>query len=117
MDDILTALDEVLAARKRASAESSYVASLNAAGLNKILEKVGEETTEVILAAKDCVETGKTEAVTHEVADLWFHLMVMLCHLDLDHKAVLKVLDERMGLSGLAEKAGRKSHNARPDGT
>ena len=48
MDDILTALDEVLAARKQASAEDSYVASLNAAGLNKILEKVGEETTEVI---------------------------------------------------------------------
>ena len=107
MDDILTALDEVLAARKQASAEDSYVASLNAAGLNKILEKVGEETTEVILAAKDSVETGNTEALTHEVADLWFHLMVMLRHLDLDHKAVLQVLDERMGLSGLAEKAGR----------
>ena len=52
MDNILTALDEVLAARQQASAEESYVASLNAAGLNKILEKVGEETTEVILAAK-----------------------------------------------------------------
>ena len=78
MDDILTALDEVLAARKQASAEDSYVASLNAAGLNKILEKVGEETTEVILAAKDSVETGNTDALTHEVADLWFHLMVPL---------------------------------------
>ena len=92
MDDILTALDEVLAARKQASAEDSYVASLNAAGLNKILEKVGEETTEVILAAKDSVETGNTEAL-------------------------LQVLDERMGLSGLAEKAGRKGHNAGPDAT
>jgi len=117
MDDILTALDEVLAARKQASAEDSYVASLNAAGLNKILEKVGEETTEVILAAKDSVETGNTDPLTHEVADLWFHLMVMLRHLDLDHKAVLQVLDERMGLSGLAEKAGRKGHNAGPDAT
>ena len=117
MDDILTALDEVLAARKQASAEDSYVASLNAAGLNKILKKVGEETTEVILAAKDSVETGNTEALTQEVADLWFHLMVMLRHLDLDHKAVLQVLDERMGLSGLAEKAGRKGHNAVPDAT
>ena len=87
MDDILTALDEVLAAKAGLGGDS-YVASLNAAGLNKILEKVGEETTEVILAAKDSVETGNTEALTHEVADLWFHLMVMLRHLDLDHTAV-----------------------------
>ena len=111
MNDILIALDKVLAERKTASPDSSYVASLNAAGLNKILEKVGEEATEVILAAKDAGESGHTDALTAEVADLWFHTMVMLQHLNLDHSAVLKVLDERMGLSGLAEKAARKGHN------
>ena len=88
------------------------MAAMNAEGLNKILEKVGEEATEVILAAKDAAGKGDSEALVNEVADLWFHTMVMLAHLDLDHSAVLKVLDSRMGLSGLAEKAARKVHNA-----
>ena len=79
MDDLLTALDEVLTERKTASPESSYVAALNAKGLNKILEKVGEEATEVILAAKDAAESGDSDALVNEVADLWFHTMVMLC--------------------------------------
>ena len=112
MDDLLTALDKVLAERKTESPDSSYVAKLNAEGLNKILEKVGEEATEVILAAKDTAESGDSEALVNEVADLWFHTMVMLAHLDLDHTDVLNVLDGRMGLSGLAEKAARKGHNA-----
>ena len=112
MDDLLTALDKVLTERKTASPEGSYVAALNAKGLNKILEKVGEEATEVILAAKDTAESGDSEALVNEVADLWFHTMVMLAHLDLDHTDVLTVLDTRMGLSGLAEKAARKGHNA-----
>ena len=112
MDDLLTALDKVLTERKTASPEGSYVAALNAKGLNKILEKVGEEATEVILAAKDAAESGDSEALVNEVADLWFHTMVMLAHLDLDHTNVLSALDARMGLSGLAEKAARKGHNA-----
>ena len=112
MDDLLTALDKVLTERKTASPEGSYVAALNAEGLNKILEKVGEEATEVILAAKDAAESGDSEALVNEVADLWFHTMVMLAHLDLDHTDVFTVLDARMGLSGLAEKAARKGHNA-----
>ena len=116
MDHLLTALDKVLAERKRASPDSSYVASLNAEGLNKILEKVGEEATEVILAAKDAAESGDAEALVNEVADLWFHTLVMLSHLDLNHQDVLKVLDARMGLSGLAEKAARKGHNAASKG-
>ncbi|MEL0135934.1 MAG: phosphoribosyl-ATP diphosphatase [Halieaceae bacterium] len=111
MKDLLTALDQVLAERKQASPEHSYVASLHNAGLNKILEKIGEEATEVILAAKD-VSDGASDALVNEVADLWFHTMVMLSHLDLDHTAVLKVLDSRMGLSGLEEKAARTRHNA-----
>ena len=112
MDDLLTALDKMLTERKTASPGSSYVAALNAEGLNKILEKVGEEATEVILAAKDAAEGGNAEEVVKEVADLWFHTMVMLAHLELNHMDVLRVLDARMGLSGLAEKASRKGHNA-----
>ena len=111
MDNLLTALDKVLAERKTASPDTSYVAALNAEGLNKILEKVGEEAIEVILAAKDAAEKGDSEAFVNEVADLWFHTMVMLAHLELDHTDVLNVLDARMGLSGLAEKAARTGHN------
>jgi len=112
MDDLLTALDKMLTERKTASPDSAYGAALNAEGLNKILEKVGEEATEVILAAKDAAESGNAEEVVKEVADLWFHTMVMLAHLELNHTDVLRVLDARMGLSGLAEKASRKGHNA-----
>ena len=112
MNDLLTALDKVLAERRAASPDRSYVAALNAEGINKILEKVGEEAIEVILAAKDAAENGDSQALVNEVADLWFHTMVMLAQLDLDHTDVLKVLDARMGLSGLAEKAARKGHNA-----
>ena len=83
--------------------------------LNKILEKVGEEATEVILAAKDTAQGGEQAALINEVADLWFHTLVMLSHLDADHKAVLEVLDKRMGLSGLTEKASRNSHNDASD--
>ena len=115
MTDVLTALDKVLLARKTAAVDSSYVATLHAQGLNKILEKVGEEATEVILAAKDTAQGGERAALINEVADLWFHTLVMLSHLDADHKAILEVLDKRMGLSGLTEKASRNSHNDASD--
>lgn len=111
MTDVLSALDKVLLARKTAAADSSYVAALHAQGLNKICEKVGEEATEVILAAKDTVQGGEQTALVNEVADLWFHTLVMLSHLDANHTAVLEVLDKRMGLSGLTEKASRNSDN------
>ena len=115
VDHVLTALDKVLAERKRASPDSSYVASLNAEGLNRSGKSV--KATEVILAAKDAAESGEAEALVNEVADLWFHTLVMLSHLDLNHQDVLKVLDARMGLSGLAEKAARKGHNAASKGS
>ena len=111
MTDVLTALDKVLLARKTAAADSSYVAALHAQGLNKICEKVGEEAIEVILAAKDTAPRDDQAALINEVADLWFHTLVMLSHLDTNHTAVLAVLDQRMGLSGLTEKASRNSHN------
>ena len=113
MNNVLGALQATLEERRTAAPGDSYVASLYAAGLNKILEKVGEEATEVVLAAKDFENTDASRsALIDEVADLWFHTMVMLAHLDLDHTDVLKVLDARMGLSGQAEKAARKGHNA-----
>ena len=112
MPDTLSELFKVIVSRRPADPEHSYVASLHQAGLDKILEKVGEESIELILAAKNQEPGGPSERLISEMADLWFHTMVMLAHLDLDHTDVLKVLDARMGLSGLAEKAARKGHNA-----
>jgi phosphoribosyl-ATP pyrophosphohydrolase len=109
MSDILAALSQVLAERKSSgAAANSYVAQLHEKGLNKILEKVGEEATETILAAKDADISGNTEALVSETADLWFHSMVMLSHLDIDIQAVLDELGRRFGLSGIDEKASRQ---------
>jgi phosphoribosyl-ATP pyrophosphohydrolase len=112
MSDLLNRLSEVLEQRKRADPEQSYVASLHKKGLNKILEKVGEEATEVILAAKDAQAGGANQALIEETADLWFHCLVMLSHLDAGSDDVLKVLEARFDLSGLAEKAARAEHNS-----
>jgi len=105
MSDVLQHLDRILAQRRQADPASSYVASLHHKGLNKILEKVGEEATEVIIAAKDAGDDPG--AVIAEVADLWFHTLVMLSHLNLDSAAVLECLQQREGISGLEEKASR----------
>ena len=106
-DAILKQLAEVLEQRKQSSADDSYVASLHQKGLNKILEKVGEESVETILAARDAEQTGDNNKVVYETADLWFHSLVMLSHLDIDVNEVLKELERRFGLSGLEEKANR----------
>jgi phosphoribosyl-ATP pyrophosphohydrolase len=106
-DAILKQLAEVLEQRKQSSADDSYVASLHQKGLNKILEKVGEESVETILAARDAEQTGDNNKVVYETADLWFHSLVMLSHLDIDVDEVLKELERRFGLSGLEEKANR----------
>ena len=107
MTDVLKALTEVLEQRKNAAADASYVASLHAKGLNKILEKVGEEATETILAAKDAENNGDNKEVIYETADLWFHSLVMLSHLGESAESVLKELERRFDLSGLEEKANR----------
>ena len=107
MSDTLSQLAAVLEQRKQASADTSYVASLHARGLNKILEKVGEECTETLLAAKDAEQTGDTREVVYETADLWFHSMVMLSRLGLGPKEVIDELARRFDLSGLEEKASR----------
>lgn len=105
--DIIDKLTDTLKQRQQAEPDSSYVASLYAAGLNKILEKVGEEATEVILAAKDADPTAENPELIAEVADLWFHTMVMLIHLNSTPDEVLKLLDKRFGVSGLDEKRSR----------
>ena len=107
MSDLLEQLADVLEARKQADPETSYVASLHAKGLNKILEKVGEECTETLLAAKDAEHSGETRELVCETADLWFHSMVMLSHLGTDADAVLAELERRFDSSGLTEKAQR----------
>ena len=114
---ILQQLDHVLVERKHADANSSYVASLYAKGLNKILEKVGEEATESIIAAKDLAhsdqqrdkaqyDTARDELI-YEVADVWFHTLVGLAWFDIESEAVLNELGRRFGLSGIDEKNAR----------
>lgn len=107
-NDILRQLTDILAARKtNANAETSYVSSLHAKGLNKILEKVGEECTETILAAKDAQISGDNSELIYETADLWFHSLVMLSHLGTDAEAVLQELARRFNVSGHDEKSSR----------
>ncbi len=108
---VIDALTRVLEARRESPADSSYVASLYAAGLNRILEKVGEEATETLIAAKDFVpeDAASRADLVGETADLWFHSMVMLVHLDIEPTEVLAELERRFGLSGLEEKASRNS--------
>ena len=115
--DILAALDTVLSQRKQASPDSSYVASLYHKGLNKILEKVGEEATEAIIAAKDISTDHDTKIILdadpkvqdfiYEVADVWFHLMVTLAWFNIPSTAVTNELARRFGLSGIEEKNQR----------
>ena len=116
MSDTLSRLADVLEARKGAAADSSYVASLYHKGLNKILEKVGEESVETILAAKDAALSGDCSELIYETADLWFHCMVALTHFNLRPEDVLAELARREGLSGLAEKAARKSNEGTNEG-
>ncbi|MEZ0122616.1 MAG: phosphoribosyl-ATP diphosphatase [Candidatus Reddybacter sp.] len=108
MNTILNQLDTILAARKSADADKSYVASLHRKGLNKILEKVGEECTETLIAAKDAEQSGDNKDLIAETADLWFHSLVMLSHLGENADSVLAELARRFDISGLEEKANRK---------
>ena len=103
-NDILQRLAQVLQARKQAAPDSSYVAKLFSKGEDAILKKVGEEATEVVLAAKG----GDKAHLVHETADLWFHCMVLLAQHGLSADDVLNELARREGVSGIAEKNSRK---------
>ncbi|MEK7321581.1 MAG: phosphoribosyl-ATP diphosphatase [Pseudomonadota bacterium] len=104
-EDVLTRLATVLETRKGADPSSSYVAGLYAKGLDAILKKIGEEATETVMAAKD----GAADRIVYEIADLWFHTLVLLAQQGLHPDAVLAELERRAGLSGLTEKARRDS--------
>lgn len=99
----LNQLAEILEQRKTQSADKSYVASLYIKGLDTILKKIGEEATETVIAAKG----GDKQQMVYEMADLWFHCLVLLAQQDLHPDDVLGELQRRFGLSGLAEKASR----------
>ena len=99
----LQKLAEILEQRKIAKAGESYVASLYHSGLDKILEKISEEAEETVEAAQEI----DTDHLVHEVADLWFHCMVLLAHKNISHEDVLNELNKRFGISGLVEKAQR----------
>ncbi len=112
-DDILKRVGEVIESRKGADPTQSYVAKLFDKGLDAILKKVGEEATELVMAAKD----GDAQKIVYETADLWFHSLVALAQFGIKPEDVLKELARREGLSGLEEFASRniikESHDGR----
>jgi len=102
-DTVLSQVAAVLESRKTAEANSSYVAGLYDKGLDAILKKIGEEATETVMAAKD----GDKAHIVYEVADLWFHSMILLAQQGLHPDDVLNELERRFGTSGIVEKANR----------
>ncbi len=111
----ISKLTQILQERKTADPQNSYVSSLYSEGLEKILAKISEESAETLEAAREvanintgsALESRRNPHLIHEVADLWFHTMVMLVHLNQDPKWVLEELESRFGISGHAEKAHR----------
>jgi phosphoribosyl-ATP pyrophosphohydrolase len=101
--DVLARVAVTIAARKGADSASSYVAALFAKGDDAILKKIGEEATETVMAAKD----GDGPRIVSEVADLWFHCLVLLVRHGFGPADVLAELARREGVSGHVEKAGR----------
>ena len=102
-DDILARVARVLEERKTADPASSYAAGLYAKGLEAMLKKIAEEAVETVLAA----ERGNNPELVHEIADLWFHTLVLLSFKGLHPSQVLEELQRRFGTSGIAEKATR----------
>ena len=122
----LSDIDQVITQRFSDNSDASYVASLKKKGINKMLEKVGEESTEFIIAAKDlhtarCHSTDShcddsrdkqnKEALIGEAADLWFHSLIVLAESGLSSDDILDKLNKRFGVSGITEKASRTTNN------
>ena len=115
--DLLSQLADVIESRlpgRGGDAETSYVARLFSKGSDAILKKIGEEATEVVMAAKDVDHGAEPAKLVYEVADLWFHSLVALAHYGLRPDDVLQELQRRAGTSGIEEKALRKAQ-ARED--
>jgi phosphoribosyl-ATP pyrophosphohydrolase len=110
--DALARLAAVIESRKTANGgdpAASYVARLLHQGPDAFLKKIGEEATEVVMAAKDADHGGDRSKIVYEVADLWFHCLIALAHYDLSPSDVLAELERRAGTSGIEEKALRKA--------
>jgi phosphoribosyl-ATP pyrophosphohydrolase len=114
--DTLLRLAAVIDSRKGGDPDVSYVSRLFHKGDDAVLKKIGEEATEVVLAAKDVRLGAERKALVSETADLWFHCLVMLSHFDLSPADVLAELARREGLSGIEEKALRKSREREQNG-
>ena len=110
--DALARLSAVIESRKAANGGdpgASYVARLLHQGPDAFLKKIGEEATEVVMAAKDADHGGDPAKIVNEVADLWFHCLIALAHYDLSPSDVVAELERRAGTSGIEEKALRKA--------
>lgn len=117
--DPLARLAAVIKSRKPANGgnpEASYVARLLHKGPDAFLKKIGEEATEVVMAAKDADHGGDRAKIVGEVADLWFHCMIALAHYGLEPADVVAELQRREGLGGLEEKALRKARERESNG-
>ncbi len=101
--NLLDTLAQVLEERKAADPSASYVAKLYNKGLDSILKKIGEEATEVVIAAKN----ADRAQVIYETADLWFHCLVLLSQQGIHPDEILNELARRQNVSGLIEKASR----------
>jgi phosphoribosyl-ATP pyrophosphohydrolase len=111
-NDSLARLAAVIESRKAANggdAQTSYVARLLQQGPDAVLKKIGEEATEVVMAAKDAQHGGDKARIVSEIADLWFHCMIALSRHGLSPADVIAELDRRAGTSGIEEKALRKA--------
>ena len=110
LEDVLRRLTGVIESRRPSAGgdpDASYVARLLQKGPDAFLKKIGEEATEVVLAAKDVDHGADKAKLVYEVADLWFHSLVALAHYGLHPDDVLAELERREGTSGIAEKAAR----------
>jgi len=111
-NDSLARLAAIIESRKQANGgnpDSSYVARLLHRGPDAFLKKIGEEATEVVMAAKDAEQGGDRQKLVNEVADLWFHTMIALAHYGLAPADVIAELERREGTSGIEEKALRRA--------
>lgn len=112
IDDALDRLAAIIESRLPARGgdpDTSYVARLLHRGPDAFLKKIGEEATEVVMAAKDADHGGDAKKIVNEVADLWFHSMVALAHYGLSPRDVVAELERREGTSGIEEKSLRKA--------
>lgn len=109
-EDTLTELEALLCARKDADPKTSYAAQMHSLGLDSILRKLSEEVLETLFASRDLqADVSTRKQLVHEAADLLFHFVLLLAHLDVKLEEVLAELKLRRGRSGLAEKAARES--------